>query len=74
MFGKSAFCVEGKIVATLDNSVFAIGLTNGHRMLGHLARVQRPLSKHVKVGDLVTIQLSPCDLSQGRVILKEDKL
>ena len=74
MFGKSAFCVEGKIVATLDNSVFVVSLTNGHQMLGHLARVQKPLAKHVKVGDVVTIQLSPCDLSQGRVILKEDKL
>ena len=61
-------------MATLNDSVFVVGLTNGHQMLGHLARSQKPLAKQVKIGDVVTIQLSPCDLSQGRVILKEDKL
>lgn len=74
MSRKSAFSIEGQIVATLENSVFVVGLSNGHQMLGHLSRGQRPLAKQVKVGQNVTILLSPCDLSQGRVILKEDKL
>lgn len=74
MSGAPAFRVKGKIVAALENSVFVVGLTNGHQMLGHLARVQKPMANEVKVGDVVTIQLSPCDLSQGRVILKEDKI
>ncbi|MFA6546709.1 MAG: translation initiation factor IF-1 [Limisphaerales bacterium] len=59
---------------TLPNALFRIRLANGHRLLGHVARRQKPLAERVTVGAVVTVRLSPGDLSQGRVILNEHKL
>ena len=59
---------------TLPNGLLRVELANGHRFLGHVARRQAPLVERVKVGAVVTVKLSPGDLSHGFVILNESKL
>ena len=61
-------------MATLPNGQLRVELSNGHRLLGHVARRQAPLVERVKVGAMVTVKLSPGDLSHGHVILNESKL
>lgn len=74
MSGESAFLVEGAVVETLPNGLLRLKLANGHQLLGHVARRQRPLVERVKVGAMVTVKLSPGDLSHGYVTLNESKL
>ena len=74
MSGESAFVVEGAVVATLPNGLLRVELGNGHRLLGHVTRRQSPLVERLKAGAMVTVKLSPGDLSHGFVILNESKL
>jgi len=74
MSGQSAFLVEGSVVETLANGLLLVRLANGHRLLGHVARRQVPLVERVGVGSMVTVKLSPGDLSHGYVTLNESKL
>ncbi len=74
MSGESAFVVAGAVVEVLVNGLLRVELANGHRLLGHVARRQRPLVARVEVGAIVTVKLSPGDLSHGRVTLNESKL
>ena len=64
----------GAVVETLPNGLMRVELANGHRLLGHVARRQAPLVERVRVGAVVTVKLSPGDLSHGFVILNESKL
>ena len=74
MPGESAFDVEGAVVEALPNGLLRVALANGHRLLGHVARRQRSLVARVKVGAVVTVKLSPGDLSHGHVVLNENSL
>ncbi|MFM8470421.1 MAG: translation initiation factor IF-1 [Limisphaerales bacterium] len=74
MSGESAFVVEGAVVEALPNGLLRVELANGHRLLGHVARRQAPLVGRVKVGAMVTVKLSPGDLSHGFVVLNEQNL
>lgn len=74
MSGASAFVVAGAVVEVLVNGLLRVELANGHRLLGHVARRQRPRVAQVNVGAVVTVRLSPGDLSHGRVMLNESKL
>lgn len=74
MSGESAFVVEGAVVERLANGLLRVELANGHRLLGHVARRQRELAARVAVGAMVTVKLSPGDLSHGHVVLNESKL
>ena len=59
---------------TLPHGLLRVELANGHRLLGHVKRRQVPLVERVKMGAVVTVSLSPGDLSHGFVILNEEKL
>lgn len=59
---------------TLPHGLLRVKLANGHRVLGHVARRQAPLVERVKAGAVVTVKLSPGDLSHGFVILNESNL
>lgn len=74
MLDQVAFCVEGLISEVMPNTLFLVKLGNGHSLIGHVTASQKPLAQGLQVGVKVRIKLSPCDLSQGRVILNEDKL
>ncbi|MEN9572956.1 MAG: Translation initiation factor [Verrucomicrobiota bacterium] len=59
---------------TLPNGLLRVKLGNGHQVIGHVARRQAPLVERVWIGAMVTVKLSPGDLSHGFVILNESKL
>jgi translation initiation factor IF-1 len=59
--------VEGTIVEALPNTMFRIDLENGHRILGHISGKMRKHYIRILPGDRVTVELSPYDLTRGRI-------
>ncbi|MBP1726511.1 MAG: bacterial translation initiation factor 1 (bIF-1) [Deltaproteobacteria bacterium] len=59
--------VEGAVLETLPNAMFRVELANGHRVLAHLSGKMRMHFIKILPGDRVTVQLSPYDLSRGRI-------
>ena len=69
MAGESAFKVEGVIVETLPNRLYRVELSNGHKVLAY-ATGRAKLRFAAGVGDRVKLQMSPYDLSEGRIIVE----
>jgi len=69
MSGEAAFKVEGVVIEVLPNKTYRVELANGHRLLGFVAGKAR-LNFAPNPGYKVRLKLSPCDLSQGRIILE----
>ena len=63
--------VEGTVVETLPNAMFRVELENGHRVLAHISGKMRMHFIKILPGDKVTVELSPYDLSRGRIIFRE---
>lgn len=59
--------VEGIVVDTLPNAVFRVKLENGHEIMAHISGKLRQNYIKILTGDRVTIELSPYDLSKGRI-------
>jgi translation initiation factor IF-1 len=65
-----AIQVEGTVVETLPNAMFRVELDNGHRLLAHISGKMRMHYIRILPGDKVTVELSPYDLSRGRIIYR----
>ena len=63
--------VEGKVVEKLPNATFKVELENGHQVLGHISGKLRMNFIKILPGDRVTIELSPYDLTKGRIIWRD---
>ena len=63
--------VEGKVLETLPNAMFRVELANGHKVLGHVSGKMRMNFIRILPGDKVTLELSPYDLSRGRIVRRE---
>jgi translation initiation factor IF-1 len=63
--------VEGKVVEKLPNAMFKVELPNGHQVLGHISGKLRMNFIKILPGDKVTIELSPYDLTKGRIIWRD---
>jgi translation initiation factor IF-1 len=59
--------VEGKVIEPLPNAMFRVELANGHRILAHVSGKIRMNFIRILPGDKVTIELSPYDLTRGRI-------
>ena len=59
--------VDGTIIETLPNASFRVELENGHRVLAHISGKMRMHFIKILPGDKVTVELSPYDLSRGRI-------
>ncbi len=59
--------VEGTVVETLPNAMFRVELQNGHRVLAHISGKMRMHFIKILPGDRVTVELSPYDLTRGRI-------
>ena len=64
---KEAIEVEGTVVESLPNAMFRVELPNGHKILAHISGKMRMHYIRVLMGDKVLIELSPYDLSRGRI-------
>lgn len=63
--------VEGVVVEKLPNAMFQAELENGHRVLSHISGKLRMNFIKILPGDKVTIELSPYDLTKGRIIWRD---
>ena len=59
--------IEGKVVEKLPNTMFRVELENGHVVLAHISGKLRMNYIRILPGDKVTVELSPYDLSKGRI-------
>ena len=59
--------LEGTVVETLPNTMFKVELENGHQILAHISGKLRMNFIKILPGDKVTIEMSPYDLSRGRI-------
>lgn len=59
--------VEGKIIEALPNAMFQVELENGHKVLAHISGKLRMNFIRILPGDRVTLELSPYDLTRGRI-------
>ena len=63
--------VEGKIIESLPNATFTVELENGHRILAYVSGKMRMNFIKILAGDTVKVQLSPYDLTRGRIIYRK---
>ena len=68
---EEAIVVEGRVLETLPNAMFRVELENGHKVLAHISGKMRMHFIRILPGDKVTVELSPSDLSRGRIIFRE---
>lgn len=59
--------VEGKVIESYPNAMFQVELPNGHRILAHISGKLRMNFIRVLPGDKVTVEMSPYDLTRGRI-------
>jgi translation initiation factor IF-1 len=67
MPSKVAIEVEGKVIDTLPNATFRVELPNGHKVLAHISGRMRRHYIRILPADRVLVELSPYDLSRGRI-------
>ena len=63
--------IEGKVVEKLPNAMFRVELENGHIVLAQISGKLRMNYINILPGDTVTIEMSPYDLSKGRIIWRD---
>ena len=62
--------MEGKVIDTLPNTLFRVELENGHVVTAHISGKMRKHYIRILTGDKVTVELTPYDLSKGRIIFR----
>ena len=67
MAKKERIEVEGKVIICLPNTMFRVELANGHMVLAHISGKMRKHYIKILPGDRVLVELSPYDLSRGRI-------
>ncbi|MEO6053423.1 MAG: translation initiation factor IF-1 [Chthoniobacterales bacterium] len=71
MAGKDAIEIDGKVVELLPNTLFRVELDNGQRVLAHIAGRMRMNFIKILPGDTVTVEMSPYDLTKGRITFRK---
>jgi translation initiation factor IF-1 len=67
---EEVITVEGTVVETLPNAMFRVELENGHRILAHISGKMRMHFIKILPGDKVSVELSPYDLTRGRIVYR----
>lgn len=73
MVKEDVIQLEGKVVEALPNAMFRVELETGHTVLAHLSGKMRVHYIRILPGDTVVVELSPYDLSRGRIIYRGSK-
>jgi translation initiation factor IF-1 len=68
---EEALRLEAKVVEARPNAMFLVELENGHRILAHVSGKMRMNFIRILPGDRVTIEMSPYDLTKGRIVYRE---
>jgi translation initiation factor IF-1 len=67
MAKEESIAVEGTVVESLPNAMFRVELPNGHKILAHISGKMRMNYIRILPGDKVTVEMSPYDLTRGRI-------
>ncbi len=67
---EEAIAVEGTVVEPLPNAMFKVELESGHNVLAHISGKMRMHYIRILPGDKVKVELSPYDLSRGRIVYR----
>jgi len=67
MPGKDTIEVEGTVIESLPNATFRVELANGHKVLAHISGKMRRHYIRILPADKVLVELTPYDLSRGRI-------
>jgi translation initiation factor IF-1 len=70
MVKKDSIRLQAKVTEALPNAVFRIELENGHKILAHVSGKMRMNFIRILPGDTVTVEMSPYDLTRGRIVLR----
>ncbi|MCF7974663.1 MAG: translation initiation factor IF-1 [Phycisphaerae bacterium] len=70
MAKKDSIRLQAKVTEALPNAVFRIELENGHKILAHVSGKMRMNFIRILAGDTVTVEMSPYDLTRGRIVLR----
>ena len=62
--------MQGEVTENLPNATFKVKLENGHMVLGHISGKMRKHYIRILPGDKVTVELTPYDLSKGRIVFR----
>ena len=65
--------MQGTILETLPNTMFRVQLDNGHIVMAHISGKMRKNYIRILTGDKVTVQITPYDLTKGRITFREKK-
>ena len=68
---RDAIEVEAKVIEPLPNTMFRVELENGHKALAYLSGKMKMNFIKILPGDEVTVQLSPYDLTRGRIVYRK---
>ena len=74
MAGENAFRVEGRVIEVLPNGTYRAELSNGHRLTVFVTGKARKLGVTFIAGSRVNLQLTPYDLSSGRILVETKDL
>jgi translation initiation factor IF-1 len=70
MAKEDAIQMEGRVVETLPNTTFRVQLQNGHIVTAHISGKMRKNYIRILTGDTVTVEMTPYDLSKGRIVYR----
>jgi len=70
MAKSDAIRLEARVVEALPNAMFRVELENGHRIIAHVSGKMRMNFIRILAGDTVTVEMSPYDLTRGRIVLR----
>lgn len=70
MAKEDAMQMQGEIEESLPNATFRVKLENGHVVLGHISGKMRMHYIRILPGDKVTVELTPYDLTKGRIVFR----
>jgi len=73
MAKEEAIKVEGTVLETLPNAMFRVELENKHQILAHISAKMRMHFIKILPGDTVSVELSPYDLTRGRITYRTQK-
>lgn len=70
---EDVILLEGKVVEVLPNAMFRVELETGNKILAHISGKMRMHYIRILLGDIVTVELSPYDLTKGRIVYRGSK-
>lgn len=74
MHRANAFRIEGVVIETMSNGTYRVELANGHQLLGFVAGRARRSDTRFVPGEKVKLDLTPYDLSSGRILVGTEKI